>query len=216
MFRLYCVILGYAFGMIQTAVIVARSKGIDIRKEGSGNAGTTNTLRVMGTKAGITVLLGDMLKCIVAIWLAGGLFGAANPDSLYLIKIYTALGCVLGHDFPFYLKFKGGKGIACTAGYLCAFHVSFIPMFLLAFLIPFLITHYVSLGSLCIYAGFMILMVIEGQMGVFGESCAVNFEMYAVAAFMTVLAFWQHKENIKRLLAGNERKTYLFKKNKAE
>ncbi len=216
MFRLFCIILGYAFGMIQTAVLVGKSRGVDIRKQGSGNAGTTNTLRVMGTRAGITVLLGDMLKCIIAIWFAVRIFGGMYPDSLYLIKIYTALGCVLGHDFPFYLKFKGGKGIACTAGYLCAFHVSFIPMFLIAFLVPFLITHYVSLGSLCIYAGFMIMLVIEGQLGVFGMSQAANLEMYAVALVMTVLAFWQHRANIKRLLSGNERKTYLLKKNKVE
>lgn len=214
MIRIVCLLIGYLFGMIQTAVFVGRAKGVDIRKEGSGNAGTTNSLRVMGTAAGIIVLIGDMLKCIVAICLVTWLFGGKYPEMLYLLKIYTALGCVLGHDFPFYLHFKGGKGIACTAGYLCAFHWSFIPMFLIAFLVPFLITHYVSLGSLCIYAGFLIMLVVEGVLGVFGMGTAHLVEMCIIGAFMTALAFWQHRENISRLLSGTERRTYLFKKNK--
>ena len=216
MVRIYCLIIGYIFGMFQTAVIVGRIRGVDIRHEGSGNAGTTNTLRVMGTRAGIIVLIGDMLKCILAVLLVMALFAKSHPDIIYLLKIYTAAGCVLGHDFPVCLNFKGGKGIACTAGYLCAFHYSFIPMFLIAFLVPFIITHYVSLGSLCIYAGFLIMLIVEGQLGVFGMSQAALIEMYVVAALMTALAFWQHRANIGRLLSGTERKTYLFKKNRPD
>ena len=214
--RIACTVIGYLFGMVQTAYFYGRLKGIDIRKHGSGNAGTTNTLRVLGTGAGAVVLIGDMIKCVLAILLTSFLFGKSHPEILYVLKIYTAFGCVIGHDFPFYMNFKGGKGIACTAGYLCAFHYSFIPMFLIAFLVPFLITHYVSLGSLCIYAGFLIMLIAEGQMGVFGMSQPALIEMYVIAFLMATLAFWQHRANILRLLKGEERKTYLFKKNKVE
>ena len=80
----------------------------------------------------------------------------------------------------------------------------------------FAITHYVSLGSLLVYAGVMIQMVICGQMGMFGATQAVLNEMYIITAFLTIMAYWKHKDNIKRLLAGNERKTYLSKKNKVD
>ena len=116
--RVVCLIVGYVFGLFQTAVLYGKMKGVDIRNVGSKNAGTTNTLRVMGAKAGLVVLLGDMFKCIFAIILTYFLFGRSNPDRRYFYMIYTAAGAVLGHDFPFFLKFKGGKGIACTAGYI--------------------------------------------------------------------------------------------------
>ena len=212
--RALCLIIGYLFGMVQTAFFYGKLKGIDIRKHGSGNAGTTNTLRVLGTGAGFVVLIGDMLKCILAILFTDLLFGSRFPEIVYLIRIYTAAGCVIGHDFPFYMNFKGGKGIACTAGYLCAFHPAFIPMFLIAFLVPFLITHYVSLGSLCIYTGFVIQTVIMGQLGIFGMTQGELIELYLIAILMAALAFWQHRANVARLLSRSERKTYLFKKNR--
>ena len=210
--RIVCIVIGYLFGTVQTAYFYGRMKGIDIRKHGSGNAGTTNALRVLGTKAGFIVLFGDMIKCILAILLTWLLFGRSYPEMTYLLKIYTAAGCVLGHDFPFYMNFKGGKGIACTAGYILAFHPSFIPFCLIAFLAPFIITHYVSLGSMCIYGCFLLIMVIEGQMGVFGMPQPMLTEMYIVAFLMCALAVWRHRENLKRLAHGEERKTYLFKK----
>ncbi len=216
MIRLVCLLIGYAFGMIQTAFIFGKIKGIDIRTHGSGNAGTTNTLRVFGTKAAAAVLAGDMIKCVLAILLVEALFGKSHPDMIYLLKIYTALGTVIGHDYPFYMHFKGGKGIAASCGMMIAFHWSFIPMFLAAFLIPFNITHYVSLGSLTIYVCFFIELVVEGQLGVYGLSQMMLCEMYVVALIMTLLAFYQHRGNIKKLLTHTERKTYLFKKNKDE
>ena len=189
MIRIVCILIGYAFGLFQTAYIYGKIKGIDIRKYGSGNAGTTNTLRVLGPKAGIIVLIGDMIKCILAVLFTTLLFGKSHSDIIYLLKIYTALGAVIGHDFPFYLNFKGGKGIASTSGLLIAFHWSFIPMFLIMFLAPFLTTQYVSLGSLMIYVGFLIELVIEGQNGVFGMSQGHLIEMYVIALIMAALAF---------------------------
>ena len=189
--------------------------GIDIRNYGSGNAGTTNTLRVLGTKAGLIVLAGDILKCILAIAAVRLLFaGGVHEDMYYLLAMYAALGAILGHDYPFYLGFKGGKGIAATAGLILAIHPAFIPMGVILFFGTFLLTHYVSLGSLLVYAGFLIEMVIMGQMDLFSMPVGHRTEMYVIAAFLTAMAYWKHRENIKRLLSGTERKTYLFKKNK--
>lgn len=214
--RIICIIIGYVFGMFQTAFFYGKMHGIDIREHGSGNAGTTNTLRVLGTKAGLIVFAGDVLKCMIAVWITTLIFKGSHADEIYLLKLYTAAGAILGHNYPFYLKFKGGKGIAATAGLILAFHPYFIPVGFVLFFGVFLTTHYVSLGSLLIYVGLMTEMVICGQTGLFGATQSVLNEMYAVTAFLTILAFYKHKENIRRLLHGNERKTYLLKKNKVE
>ena len=212
--RVICLIIGYAFGLFQTAFIYGKLHGIDIREHGSGNAGTTNTLRVLGTKAGLIVLAGDIIKCILAIVISGLIFGVSHPDEIYLLKLYAAAGAILGHNFPFYLHFRGGKGIAATAGLILSFHIAFLPMGVIIFFGTFFLTHYVSLGSLLVYAGLMIEMVEAGQAGLFGASQAVLNEMYIVTALLTILAYYKHRENIGRLLKGTERKTYLTKKNK--
>ncbi|MBD9156739.1 MAG: glycerol-3-phosphate acyltransferase, partial [Lachnospiraceae bacterium] len=93
MIRLACVAIGYVFGLFQTGYIYGELKGTDIRQHGSGNAGATNALRTLGWKAGLITLLGDCFKCVFAV----------------LLGMYAALGVILGHNFPFYLKFKGGK-----------------------------------------------------------------------------------------------------------
>ena len=213
--RILCLAIGYVFGLFQTAYIYGKMHGIDIRQHGSGNAGTTNTLRVLGTKAGLIVFAGDVLKCVCAIVACSLLFGKNHPDMIYLLKLYAAAGAILGHNFPFYLGFKGGKGIAATACLILAFHPTFLPVGVLVFFGIFFTTHYVSLGSLLVYAAFMIQITISGQMGLFqGMSRQHLFEMYGVAAFLTIMAYYKHRENIKRLLKGEERKTYLTKKNK--
>ncbi len=208
--------IGYVFGLFQTAYLYGKLHGIDIRNYGSGNAGTTNTLRTLGTKAGLIVLLGDIMKCILAIVLTNLLFQNSHPDEIYLLKIYAAAGAILGHNFPFYLHFKGGKGIAATAGMILSFHPWLIPMGVILFFGTFFTTHYVSLGSLLVYAGFMIELVVLGQMGIFGMPQEALIEMYVIAGFLTVMAYYKHKDNIKRLLGGTERKTYLTHKNKVD
>lgn len=213
--RIICLLIGYVFGLFQTAYFYGKAHGVDIRTQGSGNAGTTNALRVFGTKAGLIVFAGDCLKCILAVCIVRALFGKTHPDTIYLLCLYTGTGAILGHNFPFYMNFKGGKGIAATAGMVLSFHPYFIPMGVILFFGAFLTTHYVSLGSLLVYAGLMIEMVICGQLGVFhGMTQPQLLEMYAITAFLTIMAYWKHRENIKRLLHGEERKTYLTKKNK--
>ena len=212
--RLICLAIGYVFGLFQTSYIYGRLHGIDSRKHGSGNAGTTNMLRTLGTKAGAITLLGDALKCILAVLLVRAIFADRYGDILPLLSFYTAAGVILGHNFPFYLNFRGGKGIAATAGLILSLNMYMSLLGLATFVAAFLLTHYVSLGSLCVYTGFMIELVVFGQCGVFGMTQAYLNEMYVIGAVLTVMAFWMHRENIKRLLHHEERKTYLFKKDK--
>lgn len=214
MVRVFCVAIGYLFGLFQTAYFYGKTKGIDIREHGSGNAGTTNALRVFGTKVGLLVFAGDCLKCILAVLACRLLFDRMYPEIPYLICIYAAAGAILGHNYPFYMNFKGGKGIAATAGLIASFHPSFIPVGLLMFFGAFLLTHYVSLGSLLVYAGFVVQLVISGQLGLFGMTQGQLYELYAVGLFLAAMAYWKHRANIGRLIRGEERKTYLFKKNK--
>lgn len=216
MVRVLCVVIGYFFGCFQTAFFYGKLKGIDIREHGSGNAGTTNTLRVLGTKAGIIVFAGDMLKSILAALLVKALFGSSYPEIKTLLVLYAGVGCVLGHNFPFYMKFKGGKGIATTGGLMIALHWLYIPFGLFLFFGNFVITHLVSLGSLLLYLGFFIQTVIMGGHGIFGMSKGNLIEMYVIVFLLMCMAFWKHRANIKRLVQGNERKTYLFMKKKMD
>ena len=223
--RVFCLLIGYVLGHFQTAVLYCKMKGVDIRSVGSGNAGTTNTLRVMGPKAGFIVLLGDMLKCMLAIFVSYLLFGRSNPDYMILYMTYTAAGCILGHDYPLHLHFKGGKGIACTAGYTVALSIQFTWLFflmgLVSFFLPLNIFHIVSVCSLFYYTCLFIMIVVYGQMGGFGAVGAaipqsVLIEVYVIVFLLTALAYFQHRGNIKKLIAGKERKTYIFKKNKVD
>ena len=212
--RFVCVGIGYIFGLFQTSYIIGKMNGIDIRDHGSGNAGTTNMMRTMGAKAGVLTLLGDCFKCVFAVLFMQLLFGKSHADILPLLKFSTAAGVILGHNFPFYLHFRGGKGIAASAGLGLAFHPIVFILGLITFAAAFLITHYVSLGSLLIYAAVVVELPILGQLGLFGMQQRYLNELYIIAILLAILAFYMHRENIKRLLSGTERKTYLSKKNK--
>ncbi len=217
MIRIVCLLIGYVFGLFQTAYIYGKMHGIDIRTVGSGNAGTTNTLRVLGTKAGLIVLAGDIIKTMLAIFIVKMLFGESHAEMLYMLVLYTAAGAILGHNYPFYLGFKGGKGIASTAGLILSMPPVFILVGVIVFFGTFLTTHYVSLGSLLVYLALVIQLVYCGQTGFFvGMTQPALYEMYAVALFLMAMAYWRHRSNIQKLVTGTERKTYLFKKNKVD
>ena len=215
--RVISIVIGYAFGLFQTAFFYGKLHGIDIREHGSGNSGTTNALRVLGTKAGLIVFLGDCLKCILAIIVVRLIFRENYGEIIKLLGLYAGAGAILGHNYPFYMNFKGGKGIAATAGMVIAFDPLFTVVGVATFFSIFFITHFVSLGSLATYAVLMIMLVICGQLGYFPnmEQPAL-IETYVVFALLLLLAYWKHRENIKRLLNGTERKTYLSKKNKVD
>lgn len=216
MIRIVCVLIGYCFGIFQTAFIYGKLHGIDIREKGSGNSGTTNALRVLGKKAGIIVFFGDALKAVFAMALVHFLFKAGYPDMGALLRMYAGAGVVLGHNFPFYMGFKGGKGIAATGGISLGMAWQCMIAVAVTFFSIFFATHYVSLGSLCMYIVFVIVLAVMGQMGCFGMTQACLTEMYIIALLLMIMAFVRHRGNIERLVHGNERKTYLTKKNKED
>ena len=193
-----CLFIGYVFGCFQTGYIYGKCHGIDIHQYGSGNAGTTNTLRVLGKKAGYITYLGDALKAIIAILLVKYLvYGHLLVPALsfQLLLAYTGLGVALGHNYPFYLKFKGGKGIAVTSGVMLALELWIGLIGIIGFLIIFFITRYVSVGSLYMSLAFpvCVLILYPGEWHLFG-----------VSVIFWLMAWMRHRENIKRLMNGNE------------
>lgn len=205
--RLVSVLIGYAFGLIQTGYIYGKMHNVDIRKQGSGNAGTTNALRTMGWKAGIITLLGDCFKCVFAVVLVHLIYGKSHADILPVLSMYAGMGAVLGHNYPFYLNFKGGKGIAATAGLiLSTTNVWMVLICLGAFLLIVGVTRYVSLGSLAVATIYLIEVIVYGHMGGYAVSQAGLYEMYVIAALLMISAFYKHKANIGRLLSGTENK----------
>ena len=212
--RIICLAIGYLFGMFQTSYIIGKIHHMDIRQYGSGNAGTTNALRTLGKKAGAMTLIGDMLKCVIAILIVDAVFKNRYQEILPLLGMYTAAGCVLGHNFPFYLNFKGGKGVAASVGLVIAFDWRIFVICAIVFFGLFFLTHYVSLCSVSAYLAAFISMIIFGQMGSYHMDSYHMIELYIVMGLLTVLAFYRHKKNIKRLLDGTESKIYLSKKNK--
>ncbi len=213
--RIICLIIGYIFGNFQTAYVMGKMNGIDIREHGSGNAGTTNTLRVLGRKAGAIVFIGDVLKCAIAMWIAKALFGDSFGDAVYIPVLYAAAGTMLGHNFPAMLGFKGGKGMACTAGLIAFFHPWLLVVCLVVAVTVFLTTHYVSLMSLVVYVAFNITMAVLCFTGTLGVLTTAQIaEIMIISFLLAVMAYARHWTNIKRLIAGTESKTYLSKKNR--
>ena len=211
--RLICLGIGYAFGLIQSGYLYGRSKGLDIRQYGSGNAGSTNVLRVMGAKAGAVVFLEDFFKAVFAMGAAQFLFGhgdgAANRA---LWAMYAGVGVTLGHNFPFYLHFRGGKGIACLAGILSTMDLRIMVSCMLVFGLAVGITRYVSLGSILVSLVFLAELIFFGSQGSYQVTEACFPEFCILGAFLTFMAIWRHRANIKRLLSGTENKLGAKKK----
>lgn len=206
--RIVCLAIGYLFGIFQTAYIYGRLNGIDIREHGSGNAGTTNALRVLGKKAGIIVLLGDVAKTVLAVVAVRLLFAGKYGDMLPLLGMYAAAGAILGHNFPVQLGFKGGKGIACTAGLVLTLGPIVTALEASTFLLTVFLTRYVSLGSILVVIELVIDIVVLGQMGYYGMSQAHLTEFYVVCALLSLMAIYRHRANIGRLLKGTENKIF--------
>lgn len=211
--RIVCVLIGYVFGLIQTGYLYGKTQHVDIRKQGSGNAGTTNALRTLGWKAGAVTFLGDCFKCVAAVVLVYFLFGRTDSEMFPVYAMYAGMGAVMGHNYPFYMNFKGGKGIAATAGLIVSTtNVWIVLICLCVFLGIVAGTRYVSLGSLAVVIVYFLSVVVYGQMGGFGVTGGHLYEIYTVAALLVLSAFYKHKENIKRLLSGTENKISVGKK----
>lgn len=204
--KVICLAMGYVFGLFQTGYLYSKAHGIDIRNYGSGNAGSTNILRVMGVKPGAIVFAGDASKMILACLLTRVLFGA-QKDVIYLYLLYTGFGVVLGHNYPFYMGFKGGKGIAASAGLLASVDVPVGLVCLAVFVLIVYTTRYVSLGSILV----MIIMFIGFTLRcLFGHGYGLNpaytTEFVIMTALISGMGIWRHHSNIKRLLSGTENK----------
>ena len=188
-------VFSYLIGSISSAIIVGKFFGIkDIRKHGSGNAGATNTLRVAGKKAALFTYLGDALKAVIAVIGARLIFDGPTQN----IAVYTAaLFVVLGHDFPVFFGFKGGKGIVTSgAAILCLdWRIGLIIHAIALVLIA--VTRYVSLGSVSAAVAFLILTLIFH----YGDIYAI-----IIAFIMSAVAIYLHRGNIKRLINKTERK----------
>ena len=203
--RVLCLCMGYVFGLFQTGYLYSRSKNMDIRNYGSGNSGATNVLRVMGKKAAFIVFLGDAGKMILACLLTRYLF-RSQPEAMYLYLLYTGFGVILGHNFPFYMGFKGGKGIAASAGLLFATDWRVMLVCLVVFAVTVAVTRYVSLGSIFVMVLFFIGMVFFGCRGDYGLGVQFLMEFYVLAAVIAGMGIWRHHANIRRLLNGTENK----------
>lgn len=204
--RIIAIVIGYLFGLFTTGYFYAKHVHVDIRSMGSGNIGTTNTFRTLGKKAGVIVFLGDGFKGVFAVLFVWLLFHGRYPDQIKILEAYAGLGAVLGHNFPVHLKFKGGKGIATTAGMMLAFCPWAVPVCFVLFTLSIFVKRYVSVGSLLVCLGFFVQTIIFGQNGVLGAPVQTLTEIYVVVGIVCVLGVIRHQSNIKRLLEGTENK----------
>lgn len=211
-YSISALLLAYLFGSIPTAVWIGQAfYGIDIREYGSGNAGATNTFRVLGKKAGIPVMIIDILKGYTATNLAYfiGVTTTGNYHSIAFVNYELALGitAVMGHLFPIFAGFRGGKGIATLFGMVLAIHLHAALLCVVIFILVLLITRYVSLSS--IMAGFMYPIAVTFVFPVYIKSVIIYGMCICVLILVT------HQKNIERLLKGKESKVNLFKRKPA-
>lgn len=195
-----CAVAAYLLGSIPTGYLVARAKGVDIRKVGSGNIGATNAFRVLGKPAGIFVLAVDALKGWLAVRLIGPLIlnhfvtAESNGNQAIIVALITSIFAVLGHNYTCWLGFKGGKGIATSAGVLTALVPWALLIILSVWIVLFLVTRYVSIGSIAASAALPFATWLTTR----------DWTLTAVTGAMGVLAIYKHKGNIQRLLNGTE------------
>lgn len=200
------IIFAYLLGSIPTAVWLGKVKyNIDIREHGSKNAGATNTFRVLGKKPGILVLAIDIIKGIIAVS-TPLLFGLNSNNEDYLTNLQLILGiaAVLGHIFPVFAQFNGGKGVATSLGIIIGIHPILAFLCLGIFLIIFVLFSYVSLGAISAALAFPVIL----HFGMNNEN--IYFSLFSILLSFAVI--FAHKKNIKRLINGNENKINLFKK----
>ena len=202
-------VFAYLIGSIPTAVWLSkRIYGLDIREHGSGNAGATNTFRVLGKKAGIGVMIVDMLKGFIAVKLSYLSLFHTGSEQLTNLQVGLGLCAVVGHIFPIWAGFRGGKGIATLFGMILAIHPIVAISLVAVFLLMLFLTRYVSLSSMAASVAFPVLILFIFK----DQAPEISYKLFAIAtACMVVLT---HHKNISRLLAGNESKVRLIKRKK--
>jgi len=208
-YSLGALLVAYLFGSIPTAVWLGQAfYGVDVREYGSGNAGATNTFRVLGKKAGIAVMIIDIAKGYTATNLAYlvGLSVTGPHNSAPFVNYQLALGvtAVMGHLFPVFAGFRGGKGVATLFGMVLAVNFPASMLCVLVFVVVLLLTKYVSLSSICAGFTFPLSVVFLFQVSIKSEV------LYGMCVCVLILV--THQKNLERLLKGKESKVYLFKK----
>lgn len=213
----YCVItmllIAYVLGSIPSAVWIGKKYyGVDIREHGSKNAGTTNMLRVLGRRAALPVFVLDFFKGFVAVTLISLMRYDADISSAWLInlKILGVFAAVLGHIFPIFANFKGGKGVATLVGAVTGIYPQIIFLCFAVWFLVFLISHYVSLASMTAGCCFPLLVVIYSS-SEWSRNNDVSFTFIIFAFAVAILLLWSHRKNIERLKAGTESKIYIWK-----
>ena len=217
-----CPFLAFLLGSIPFGLIIARIKGVNIREHGSGNIGATNVLRVVGKKYGITCLLLDALKGLVPTVIAISLIrfeGIQNPMTLsgllpyagkfpmltaQVFQVLTGLCAILGHNYSPWVGFKGGKGIATSAGVLIALMPAAIVILAAVWGLAFIVSRYVSLASIIAAAALPLLTLWGSWFHGKIQDGTWNKPLFAFSIIIAVLAIWKHRTNIQRLLAGTE------------
>lgn len=199
-------VLSYLLGSIPTGFLVAKARGVDIRSVGSGNIGATNVFRMLGKPAGVLVMFVDVLKGSVAVLIAVRLIGpsfsgvqGAQANEWY--GVCAGVAAILGHNFTCWLSFKGGKGIATSAGVLLALVPWSLLIILAVWIVTLLLTRWVSLASVCASATLPFAAWMTGE----------SFTMILITGGLAVLAIYKHRANIKRLLNGTESRIGLAK-----
>ncbi|GAB3911157.1 glycerol-3-phosphate 1-O-acyltransferase PlsY [Larkinella knui] len=206
-------LLAYLLGSIPTAVWYGEGFfGLDIRKYGSGNAGATNTFRVLGKRAGTVVMLIDVLKGYTATILSSLLwyFDVIGTHEILTFKLVFGLVAVIGHCFPIWADFKGGKGVASLLGMVLAIHPEVAAVCIGIFLVVVIASQYVSLGSMMAALAFPVLLLLRA----FGQKEHPLLIVFGVVVFLFVVL--THQKNITRLLNGEESRTRLIKFRKKE
>lgn len=199
-------VVGYLLGSIPTAVWIGKSMhNTDVREHGSKNAGATNTFRVLGKKAGVIVLLIDIAKGCLAVllpFLIG--YAAWKTEQLVHFQLVAAITAILGHVFPLFAGFKGGKGVATSLGIIIGMHPPTAVVCLGIFLVVFIIFNFVSLGAIIAAISFPLVLEFVFQNDI------LALRIFSIVLCVAVVA--THHKNIKRLLKGEENKMNLFKK----
>jgi glycerol-3-phosphate acyltransferase PlsY len=201
--------LAYILGSIPTAVWFGKIiHGVDVREHGSGNPGATNSFRVLGKRAGTIVLLFDIAKGLLATTLAVILlkWGIISEDKLIIHKLIFGIIAVFGHIFSIFLRFKGGKGVATLFGMMIGIQLPVALISMTIFLLTLITSKYVSLGSMIAALSFPLMLVFVPRFKT-GEPILVMFGF-----FLAIVVIWAHHKNIRRILHGDESKTYLIKK----
>ncbi len=198
------IVSAYLLGSINTSIILSKAKRNDIRTHGSGNAGATNVLRVMGKAAAALVVIGDALKAFVAVAVSGLVAYYCNitaPDSL-ILKYIAVIFVVIGHDFPVFFGFRGGKGIVTSVAIIFALDWRLGIMVLGTGVLCIVLTRFVSLGSLVGCVIFPLFCIAKYMDVPFSYETLIIIP----AAFLGILGAWRHKSNIEKLVSGTERK----------